>query len=231
MDEGFLDLAQLKTFLAVVEDQGGFQKASRSLQVSQPSVSQQVRRIESRLGRKLFRRCGRSVALTPEGEALSLFARAMFKVSDDIRAYFTQPPSDALLRIGMTEDFARTILPLVVNIFGQAHPQLQIELVCDTCSAHLFHSLDEGTLDLVVGKGLHGWSRGRHLLSEPLVWLAHPSHAEVKDPVPLVPPDGAQRHAGYHPGGVAKGGACLACQVPERQFGNAGGGCSLRDRD
>ena len=61
-----MDLRQVEYVLAVVE-RGSFTKAAASMQVSQPSLSDGIRRLESELGVRLFHRLGRSVELTDAG--------------------------------------------------------------------------------------------------------------------------------------------------------------------
>ena len=63
-----MDLRQVDYVLAVV-DRGSFTKAAASMQVSQPSLSDGIRRLEAELGVRLFHRLGRSVELTDAGRA------------------------------------------------------------------------------------------------------------------------------------------------------------------
>ncbi|HEY1174767.1 MAG TPA: LysR family transcriptional regulator, partial [Phytomonospora sp.] len=64
-----MDVRQLEYFLAVV-DNGGFNRAARTLFLAQPSLSQAIRTLERDLGGRLFHRIGRRVVLTEAGEAL-----------------------------------------------------------------------------------------------------------------------------------------------------------------
>ena len=63
-----MDLRRLRLFLAVV-DGGGMTRAAEAEHVSQPSVSQAIRELETELGTPLFHRVGRRVVLTAAGEA------------------------------------------------------------------------------------------------------------------------------------------------------------------
>lgn len=180
------DLKQLHTFLAVV-DQRGFGAAGRHLGISQPSISQQMRRLEDRLGHALFSRQGGSATLTSDGEALVIFARAMFSVADQVRTYFAQPGVEGSLRIGFNEDFARTALPSVLNIFVRSYPNLELLIDCNFSSRQLFAALDEGKLDLVVAKMAGGQVRGEHLWCERLRWVGRTGDIRFDDgPIPLV---------------------------------------------
>ncbi len=77
---------QARAFLAVALN-GSFSRAARSLGVSQPTVTNQVRQIESRYGVELFRRGGRGAALTPVGESLLPFVRRTFASFEEATAY------------------------------------------------------------------------------------------------------------------------------------------------
>ena len=187
MTEDLIDFGQLRTFLAVV-DQNGFRRAATFLNVSQPSVSQQMRRLEKKLGRDLFVRSKQSAKLTTYGEALVIFARSIFSVTERVRQYFAQTSLSGILRIGLNEDFARTALPAVLDLFSRNYPDFELQVECGT-GQQLFRSLDEGQFEVVVGKCLPQHVRGDFLWREPLVWVGHNDHAvSVSDPVPLALP-------------------------------------------
>src|SRR5512138_536908 len=69
-----MQIGQLRCFLAVA-DERHFTRAARSLGLAQPSVSAQVRGLESDVGAQLFHRMKGHIALTEAGEALLPFAR------------------------------------------------------------------------------------------------------------------------------------------------------------
>ena len=74
MDEQTFDPVLLRTFLAVATGLS-FTRAAEQLGLSQPTVSQHVRRLEEAAGRQLLSRDTRTVALTDNGEAMAGFAR------------------------------------------------------------------------------------------------------------------------------------------------------------
>jgi LysR family transcriptional regulator, carnitine catabolism transcriptional activator len=80
-----MDLRRLRLFLAVV-DEGGFTRAAQAEFVSQPSVSQAIRELETDLGTPLFHRVGRGVTLTAAGEALVGPARQTLRDVETARA-------------------------------------------------------------------------------------------------------------------------------------------------
>ncbi len=72
------DPVLLRTFLAVAQSLSFTQAATR-LELSQPTVSQQVRRLEENVGRPLFVRDTHGVRLTQDGEAMAGFARGILR--------------------------------------------------------------------------------------------------------------------------------------------------------
>jgi LysR family transcriptional regulator, carnitine catabolism transcriptional activator len=78
-----MDLRQVEYVLAVVE-RGSFTKAAASMDVSQPSLSDGIRRLESELGVRLFHRLGRSVGLTDAGRAFVGPARRLTRDRDAV---------------------------------------------------------------------------------------------------------------------------------------------------
>ena len=186
MMEDIPDFNLLKTFLAVV-DQNGIGNAARVLAVSQPHVSQQMRRLEEKLGHRLFTRHSGNIKLNSDGEALVIFARSMLAVAGKVRDFFSQPRVAGSIRIGLTEDFARTALPRILYLFSKSYPDFHVEIETSQSSQQLFRQLQDGRFDLVIGKCLEGHTQGELLWREPLVWLGREDHRGViEDPIPLV---------------------------------------------
>src|SRR6266550_3701037 len=78
-----MDMRQVEYVLAVVE-RGSFTKAAASMQVSQPSLSDGIRRLESELDVRLFHRLGRRVELTDAGRAFVGPARQLMRDRDAV---------------------------------------------------------------------------------------------------------------------------------------------------
>ena len=75
-------LVQLEYFVAAVEH-GSFSAAALALHVAQPSLSEQIRRLETRLGVVLFVRTNRRLVLTEAGDLLLARARAALAAAED----------------------------------------------------------------------------------------------------------------------------------------------------
>src|SRR5204863_2670552 len=78
-----MELRQIEYVLAVV-DRGSFTKAAAAMHVSQPSLSDGIRRLETELGVRLFHRLGRSVELTDAGRAFVGPARQLTRDRDAV---------------------------------------------------------------------------------------------------------------------------------------------------
>lgn len=179
------DPALLRTFVAVAETLS-FTRAGELLQLSQPTVSQQVRKLEVAAGRQLFSRDTRAVALTDNGEAMLGFARSILAAHDEAAAYFTGSAMRGRLRFGSADDLALTQLPQILRDFRQLYPQINLELTVGQ-SAALARRLRAGQLDLVFIKQEADLPDGRLVRRERLVWAAHKAlQLDAAAPVPLI---------------------------------------------
>lgn len=179
------DPVLLRTFVAVAETLS-FTRAAELLQLSQPTVSQQVRKLELAAGRQLVSRDTRVVALTDNGDAMLGFARQILATHDEAAAYFTGSAMRGRLRFGSADDLALTQLPQILRDFRQLYPQINLELTVNQ-SGVLARRLKAGQLDLVFVKQEPDQGEGRVVRRERLVWVAHKSlQLDPAQPVPLI---------------------------------------------
>ena len=179
-----LDLDLLRTFTAIV-DTGSFTKAGTRLGKTQSTISLQVKRLEDTLGRKVFDRTPRSLALTDAGTQLLGSARQLLRLNDATIAQMFEPEIAGRVRVGVPEDFATAHLPAVLSAFAKAHPLVELEVTCDL-TLNLLDQFDHGCFDLVLVKrepkepltGVRVWR-------EPLVWVAR--DRETAADLPVVP--------------------------------------------
>ena len=78
-----MEIHQLEYFVAIVET-GGFSRAAERCNVAQPSLSQQIKKLENEVGFPLFDRLGRKVVLTDVGKMLLPRARTILGELQDI---------------------------------------------------------------------------------------------------------------------------------------------------
>lgn len=122
-------LRHLRYFVAVAEHLS-FTAAAHVLNVTQPSISQQIADLEKKIGFSLFRRHNRSVELTPAGEVFLLEAKEILLATENaiekaIRAHKGQSGE---LRIGVIEPAVSSFLPKIVREFKEKYPQVLITI-------------------------------------------------------------------------------------------------------
>ncbi len=176
----------LRTFLAVA-GAGSFSAAGTQLGISQPTVSQHVRRLEESVGRLLIARDTREVRLTDAGDALAGFARTILAAHASAERYFDTAPTKGRIRFGAADDLAASQLPGILRQFRLLNPQVNLELSVDQ-SGPLTRRLAAGHLDMVMVKHPSGdHAEGTLVLRDALVWVGQETTIlEPGDPVPLV---------------------------------------------
>ncbi len=184
-DEKTFDPVQLRTFLAVATGLS-FTRAAEQLGLSQPTVSQHVRRLEQSAGRQLITRDTRSVALTDNGEAMAGFARAILAANDEAVSYFKGSAMSGRLRFGAADELALSELPTILRDFRQLYPRINLELTV-TQSGVLYRRLMANHLDLVFINQEADAGRGRLVRRDKLVWVGlERTQLEPGQPLPLI---------------------------------------------
>lgn len=141
-----MELHQLRYFVAVAES-GGFSKAAKRCFVAQPSLSQQIIKLESELGSKLFDRLGRKVVLTDAGEALLPKARLILSEADNIKSGISEhlDSGAGTLSLGIIPTIAPYLLPESLGRFGEAFPDAKLVL-----NENLTDNLIQGLINLEI---------------------------------------------------------------------------------
>jgi DNA-binding transcriptional LysR family regulator len=168
-----MEFELLRSFVAVAEC-GGFHRAAERLNLTQSTISQQIKRLELITKRPLFRRTTRTVALTDDGEMLLGDARRLLQLEEAARQRLAAPPLSGMVRLGAVEEVAGGALPPALGRFASSHPDVKLEVQIGV-SAPLIEQLDAGALDVVLAKRPLGTSRGRLVWREPMVWAASES--------------------------------------------------------
>jgi DNA-binding transcriptional LysR family regulator len=170
MSLGTLDLDLLRSFVTIAET-GGFTRAGERLLRTQSTLSLQVKRLEERLGGRLFDRTPRSLALTPLGETLLPEAVKLLAQHDVLIARLSEPEIEGVVRLGTPEDFATAHLPQVLARFAKAYPRVALDVTCDL-TLNLLDGFRAGSFDLVLVKREPSTEAGGvRVWREPLVWV------------------------------------------------------------
>jgi len=165
-------------YLVAVADEGSFAQAARRLHVTQPSVSQAIRRLEEQFGLRLLDRSGPRVQATAEGakviedvrHALDHLDRALGRAGENARR--------TSLRIGCTAFVGLWLVPELLGDFDLARPDIDVAVTELDVPAQS-EALLAGGIDMTIGdalpehSGLHAVVVGQHPCA---VWMAagHP---------------------------------------------------------
>lgn len=173
-----MELHQLRYFAAVV-DAGSFTRAAQRCYVSQPSLSQQIIKLEEELGRPLIERLGRTVKLTDAGRALYERATRILAAVEEAKqsARSSDEWRTGQASIGAILTVAPYLLPDVVRSFSRMFPQAQLT-VREGFTEELVKDCLAGDLDVALAalpiddERLHV----EPLFSEELLLAAPPRH-------------------------------------------------------
>jgi DNA-binding transcriptional LysR family regulator len=145
-----VDVRHLRYFLAVAEELH-FGRAAAKLQIAQPALSQQIRKLEAEIGVELFHRTKRHVELSAAGEAMVPPARhALGGVAAAIDAARRAARGEiGTLTVGFIESAANAVIPGAVGRFRADHPQVGLTLRELGVDAQL-HGLRSGDLDVGI---------------------------------------------------------------------------------
>src|SRR3954469_15571295 len=173
-----MDIASLRVFLSVAEERS-FSRAAAKVHLTQPAVSQTVRRLERALGEALFDRTSKSGTLTDAGTMLQNYAQRLVRLAEETESAVRELRDlrRGRVLIGANEAAVHTLLPLISR-FRQRHPEITIDvrrvparqIAVEVQQGSLdfgaltFHPSEEGLLEVPIG-------------SDELVLLVHPSHA------------------------------------------------------
>jgi LysR family transcriptional regulator, hydrogen peroxide-inducible genes activator len=168
-------LQQLR-YLVAIADTLHFRRAAELTNVTQPTLSGQLRELEGRLGVQLVERSRRRVVLTPIGKAIAARAKTVIRDVQDISdlAKHGQTLLGGTIRLGVLHSLGPYLLPQVLPELHRSYPNLKL-YVRESMPNSLLADLDEGRLDLlffplpVKGADL----RTERLFREPL-WVVVP---------------------------------------------------------
>ena len=174
-----MEFHQLRYFCAIA-DSGGFSRAARLTHVSQPSLSQQIHKLEEELGARLFDRIGRTIRLTELGRAFLPRARALLFDLEAARSAVVEGSTSIAgpVCVGVIPTIAPYFLPPLLATFSRKYPQAHVTVV-EEITPLLLDRMRSGNVDVaVVAVPLQ--TRGHEFQSFPLIeeklYAALPKH-------------------------------------------------------
>lgn len=177
-----MEIHQLEYLLAVAEARS-FSQAALNVRVAQPSLSQQIKKLESEVGQPLFDRLSRGVVLTEAGKLLTERARKILSELADAQREVSDAGGavSGTLAIGAIPTIAPYILPRVVLAFGKRWPDVRLRIVEDT-TQRLSEELERGGLDVGIMSDLEAGHTitVENVASEPLLAMLPAQHPLAK---------------------------------------------------
>jgi LysR family hydrogen peroxide-inducible transcriptional activator len=145
-----MELQQLRYFCAIA-DTGSFTRAAQQTHVSQPSLSQQLRKLEDELGARLFDRLGRKVQLTEVGRSFLPNARAVLRDLEAARSNVIERKMSigGPISIGVIPTIAPYFLPPILTAFSRKYPEVRVS-VAEEITPLLLERLRAVTMDAAI---------------------------------------------------------------------------------
>jgi DNA-binding transcriptional LysR family regulator len=164
-----IPIEALRSFVSII-DTGSFTKAATQLNLTQPGISAQMKRIQELIGEELFQREQVGLSITEKGEAVCRYARRMVALND--RIIQSSRPIKRW-RVGLPSIFANHSLEQLRDVLC-AHNLASTQIAFGD-SLHLRRELDMGQLDAALL--LHRTEAeltSDYQWQEPLAWVCHP---------------------------------------------------------
>lgn len=180
-----MKLHQLR-YLVSVASEGSIRAAARALGVTQATVTQGLRELESHCQVTLVTRSSGGVSFTAAGRDVLEHAQralAQLRQAEDKLAQHRNTGPQQRLSIGITPWVAQTLMARVLPPFRAELPHVQLEMF-DGLSALAYPKLREGSLDLMIGRiGSEEWMQGLHttpLFSYEMTVVARVGHPRAR---------------------------------------------------
>ncbi|MCZ7373542.1 LysR family transcriptional regulator [Micromonospora sp. WMMC250] len=178
-----LETALLRSFVAAVRE-GSISRAATALGHSQPGLSQQLRKLESTVGRPLLHRSSSGVSPTRAGEELLPYAERILSLAAQALAE-TGGTLTGHCGVGLLEDLAASQLPQALADLARLHPGATLEVL--SCSnAAMREAYDAGRVHIVLDAVPDIPGPPRWTVRAPLVWATGPGVDVAADPLPVV---------------------------------------------
>ena len=134
----FNDLSLLQAFVAIVES-GSISAAARKLDLSQPTLSRQLRSLEDQCGAALLRRDTHRMSLTEMGHQFLADAQALLALAEESEQRMRRDQSalSGNIHVFSTIDFGQSVVSRMISSFIQAHPAVRMELAYSNRPLHM----------------------------------------------------------------------------------------------
>jgi len=150
MENVKINLDNLIAFLFVAKEKS-FSGAAAQLFLTQPAVTTKIKCLERQFGVKLFMTAGKELQLTEVGRHVLPLAEELYKKSKEVEHLMAsfKESRQGVLRLGAARSIAQTYLPILVNMFSEHFPNIQIS-VTEGPSHEIIQKISELKHDLAI---------------------------------------------------------------------------------
>lgn len=145
-----IDLELYKVFYAVAKNKH-MTRASEELHISQPAISQSIKKLEEQLGGTLFLRSNKGMELTEEGKMFFEYVKGALELIKNAENDFTsyKDLTKGEIKIGCSTTLTKLLLLDTINEFHKKYPNINFQIENDLTST-LINDLKLGKLDFVI---------------------------------------------------------------------------------
>lgn len=145
-----MNMKQLK-YVQVLAHEGTFSKAAEVLNISQPSLSQYIKKIEAQVGMKLFDRAGGDVRVTDAGRVYIEIGRKILDLEHQMEISFSDisDRKRGSLIVGASPYRSAGMMPLIAKHFQEIYPGMHI-VVKEGTTSELIEGMEHGEYDLCL---------------------------------------------------------------------------------
>ena len=145
-----VDLELYRIFYVVAKNKH-MSRASEDLFISQPAISQAIKKLESQLGGTLFLRSNKGMELTEEGKMLYSYIKDAIELINNAEADFTsfKDLDKGEIKIGISTTLTKLVLMDAIKNFHNDYPNIDIKITNELTS-NLTEDLKRGKLDFVI---------------------------------------------------------------------------------
>ena len=143
-----MDLRSLNTFIQVAES-GSFTRAGEKLGYSQPTISVQIKQLESELGVQLFDRIGHTIRLTDKGRDILLHAQRICHMCQEMELESSRHDEPrGTIRLAMGDSMCSALMDRHFPLFRKHYPNISLKVIA-AGTDEMFRLLDHNDVDII----------------------------------------------------------------------------------
>lgn len=177
-----MDTRRMRYILAIVENDGNISKTAEKMSITQPALSQILKKVENEHGVQLFDRSKNPMALTVAGHIYVKAAKRIKEIGDSMQREFDDERNmeSGDLHIGSTQFHATYVFPKLLASFHKKYPGINM-ILHQADHAELVKLMEDSITDITICDfyGKHASPRGfatTDLCSEEMMVFVHPDH-------------------------------------------------------